>query len=133
MRISDWSSDVCSSDLSILSLLDHGNTRRKQDERQRHGATARRCVVAHRPGPDPRGKRYVASPADRAPVARAGQREAAHDLWQHRCRGTARSHARPPVPTRSETPRLKSGSESWRAQVWQYVYTSVVPGSLKKK
>src|SRR3546814_5744360 len=42
MRISDWSSDVCSSDL----------------------------------------------------------------LWQHRCRGTARSHARPPVPARSETPRM---------------------------
>src|SRR3546814_19814921 len=82
MRISDWSSDVCSSDL-LLSLLAHGKPRRKQDERQRHTTSTDRCAVAHRRRRFPRGKRRVAPQADRPAVARTGQRKAEHDLWPY--------------------------------------------------
>src|SRR3546814_19819970 len=74
MRISDWSSDVCSSDL-LLSLLAHGKPRRKQDERQRHTTSTDRCAVAHRRRRFPRGKRRVAPQADRPAVARTRSEE----------------------------------------------------------
>src|SRR3546814_11085788 len=48
----------------------------------------------------------MASRTDRPQIAGAGEREAAHDLWQNRCGGPARPHARPFVPARSEKPRM---------------------------
>src|SRR3546814_985431 len=44
MRISDWSSDVCSSDLFVPAMLeDHGRTKVKG-----HGFSCHACVLRHK-------------------------------------------------------------------------------------
>src|SRR3546814_3951746 len=101
MRISDWSSDVCSSDLSVLLLVPAALSR--------HGAGAK-PRVARAGSPLPRGARRLAariflhptgaSMAPRAVVAPSFSRG-----HHHACtffRETAVSHRRMPRPHRSE-------------------------------
>src|SRR3546814_11232482 len=94
MRISDWSSDVCSSDLPCRTwhALGHqrGSTTRVQRWRLR---SARRPFHAGHPGED--------------------------SALPHRPRGALTC--------------LQIGRASCRERVCQYVYISVVAGSLKKK
>src|SRR3546814_1555605 len=53
MRISDWSSDVCSSDLHI-GVGGDGDTRRaRRDQRIMHGAKIARAIVDQGDGPMP--------------------------------------------------------------------------------
>src|SRR3546814_17900648 len=105
MRISDWSSDVCSSD---LRLLRRAGPERTADGRRGHAA---------RPGRD-RGKVLRAAGAPPACPAVAG---GGGGQWRGGGGG------------RQPGVRGQIGRAAWRERVCQYVWIGVVVVALKKK
>src|SRR3546814_19376320 len=112
MRISDWSSDVCSSDLVRARLPPHQLNRTSHDE-----AAQSRQGRRKREGKEGQAKRG----GEAAP--RRGQRQ---DDRQAAVR--PRSRPRPSPEMAAE-----NGRASCRESVCQYVSISVVAVSLKKK
>src|SRR3546814_12039733 len=111
MRISDWSSDVCSSDLLPLTMLAIEITEPGGPEMLKPG---------NRPVPAPAADEVLVK------VAFAGVNRP--DVAQ-------RSGGYPPPPGASDIPGLaiEIGRASCRERVCQYVEISVVAGTLKKK
>src|SRR3546814_20589052 len=103
MRISDWSSDVCSSDLAFQGLGFHGNAKHRQPcHRGRHARQMGRAARA-------RDYYFQAS-------LNGGTRIVVKALWCAMCRH-----------------HLQIGRASCRERVCQYVWISVDAVSLKKK
>src|SRR3546814_21142330 len=96
MRISDWSSDVCSSDLKDHPVKSQGGQGSGRKRALRH-------VTRVRKGNATPCKIKIGRLADLFKASRS-------DFWQH---------------------SGKIGRESCRERVCQYVYISVVAGSLK--
>src|SRR3546814_13423122 len=111
MRISDWSSDVCSSDLLVPTILALAGVS-DAERRERHPA-----LVGH-----------DLSAAIATPTVRTG-RDAAGILFNYAVRyGWNAPDVAPGV-----TEAKQIGRASWRERVCQYVEISGVAGSLTKK
>src|SRR3546814_17356260 len=112
MRISDWSSDVCSSDLAARGLARHRAAGALDPCRTVDAAARDRRAEAGRRHPhQPAGRTAFAGGADdfRRRHARRGQ-------WQRR-----------------HPDQVQIGRESCRDRGWQYVLISVGAVSLKNK
>src|SRR3546814_17992941 len=105
MRISDWSSDVCSSDLRVAAGRSPGHAGEHRRRRVRPRSVDDRL---RRPG------RFGA------------------DLPAHGWRLTLDVNVDPKGRVHVDQCPQEIGSTSWRARVGQYVYIPVVAGPLKK-
>src|SRR3546814_14712965 len=124
MRISDWSSDVCSSDLGV----------RPAPARNHPFETVRPCPVSRRqldpaPAKDVAmlGRKSPRQPASVATSFQSGSREEISWANVHRSFTSTTSFPCPPMVL----PEI--GRASCRERVCQYVSISVVAVSLKKK
>src|SRR3546814_20325510 len=109
MRISDWSSDVCSSDLDLLIHLQRARC-----------ASKRRSAFLISASEFPRLRGQLPEQSAIVPL----------DLLAY---GERRSILIPAVFRQMSQGIVKIGRASCRERVCQYVYISVVAGSLKKK
>src|SRR3546814_4327182 len=116
MRMSDWSSDVCSSDLDRAELLSRVPSAPQQSgvpvPAGRSGHRAEHAL-AWLPGTATAGELGCGERGDVRPVRLAG----AADPWRAGC---ARDRRAPPR-LGLVYPRGELGRASWRASVWQYV------------
>src|SRR3546814_11914155 len=103
MRISDWSSDVCSSDLCRSTVLSSCDVNEKDGPSTSSGRTDRSI--------------FSASPREPKPLRTLRSRRESYDV----------------ASLLFLTGRFKIGRASCRERVCQYVKISVVAESLKKK
>src|SRR3546814_20837000 len=105
MRISDWSSDVCSSDLDRSASAGNPGCVPQLARRRRRGMTKAR------PGTRP------LAPAI-APKVGSHARDAVGGRWHP----PPRQHASPAVPIPEGTPRGQTGRAEWRDMMGQVGY-----------
>src|SRR3546814_12431943 len=110
MRISDWSSDVCSSDLFARSTPDHRNI-------------IHRVLLS-----TPTSK--IAGRMERRPRHQLRTPARYETLAQRGCEYDDRDRY---LPTWTRRDIRQIGKASCRERVWQYGYISVVGGSFKTK
>src|SRR3546814_11345127 len=118
MRISDWSSDVCSSDLNRLQYL--GDRAAAGNAPPHAGAKAGEApdpLIARFAGRNETANRLTGRTRQRCGFENSSDRR--RRLYRQPCRGRAR--------------RRVNGRASCRADVWPYVEYSGGAVSLKKK
>src|SRR3546814_19627709 len=135
MRISDWSSDVCSSDLGCFASLIYISTYIYErtigpwNKIAPAGRGTRRCC---RENLSRRRTEFPAALLSLFPAAHGAR----FGIGRRVCRG-ARLYSACCHPNAADDgsrgPDRKIGRASCRERVGQYVYISVVAGSLKKK
>src|SRR3546814_17591848 len=136
MRISDWSSDVCSSDLAHLATA-----RLQRHEARRDGGEIRR-LQANQSREDP----VTGGPARDAPIQRqyrgahrsSSDREPARTIHSAsarvlKARISSVSKSSTEMNSNKPSRTRQTGRASCRARVCQYVENSVVADSIKKK
>src|SRR3546814_18412872 len=116
MRISDWSSDVCSSDLKLRRLEEGGGP---------VGALDQRLDLARQHGrqPEPKLDRTLQPILERLVVDPDGRLEGRDQVADHVFRGIVQQCCEPParIDPRVQPLGTQIGRASGRERVWQYV------------